>query len=60
MVVPTAHVDGRERHARFREEASRAGATDPTGDTAVEDRVHTHDIHATILHVLGLNHEKLT
>ena len=38
----------------------RHGATDPTGDTAVENRVHTHDVHATILHLLGLNHEKLT
>ena len=27
---------------------------------AVEDRVHVHDLHATILHLLGLDHEKLT
>jgi hypothetical protein len=26
----------------------------------VEDRVHVHDLHATILHLLGLDHEKLT
>jgi hypothetical protein len=36
------------------------GATDEFGWDAVEDRVHVHDLHATILHVLGLNHEKLT
>ncbi len=27
---------------------------------AVENRMHFHDLHATILHLLGLNHEKLT
>jgi hypothetical protein len=27
---------------------------------AVEDRVHVHDLHATILYLLGLDHEKLT
>jgi hypothetical protein len=26
----------------------------------VKDRVHVHDLHATILHLLGLNHERLT
>jgi hypothetical protein len=26
----------------------------------VQDRVHVHDLHATILHLMGLNHEKLT
>jgi hypothetical protein len=36
------------------------GATDELGWDAVEDRVHVHDLHATILHVLGLDHEKLT
>ena len=29
-------------------------------DTAVKNKVHMHDLHATILHILGLNHEKLT
>ncbi len=38
----------------------RYGATDPTGDEAVENKVHTHDLHATILHLMGLDHEKLT
>jgi hypothetical protein len=36
------------------------GATDELGWDAVEDRVHVHDLHATILYLLGLNHEKLT
>ncbi|VAX42135.1 hypothetical protein-putative related to sulfatases [hydrothermal vent metagenome] len=36
------------------------GGTDDIGYRAVEGRVHTHDLHATILHLLGLNHEKLT
>ena len=36
------------------------GATDELGDTAVDGRVHMHDLHATILHLLGLEHEKLT
>ncbi len=36
------------------------GATCEFGLTAVEDRVHVHDHHATILHLMGLDHEKLT
>ena len=36
------------------------GATDQTGARIAEDGVHTHDFHATILHLLGLDHEKLT
>ncbi|MCE9530438.1 MAG: DUF1501 domain-containing protein [Planctomycetes bacterium] len=36
------------------------GATDEFGHFAVESKVHMHDLHATILHLLGLNHEKLT
>jgi hypothetical protein len=36
------------------------GATDELGFNAVEDRVHVHDLHATILHLLGFDHEKLT
>jgi uncharacterized protein (DUF1501 family) len=36
------------------------GATDEVGMHAVEGRVHVHDLHATILHLLGLDHEKLT
>jgi uncharacterized protein (DUF1501 family) len=38
----------------------RYGATDENGIAAVDKRVHFHDLHATILHQLGLDHEKLT
>ncbi len=36
------------------------GATDPVGLRAAEGKVHVHDLHATILHLLGLDHEQLT
>ena len=36
------------------------GATDDYGYHAVEDRVEVHDLHATILHLLGLDHKRLT
>ena len=36
------------------------GATDDYGYFAQEDKVHIHDLHATILHLLGINHERLT
>jgi len=36
------------------------GATDAVGLRAAEDKTHVHDIHATILHLLGLDHERLT
>ena len=36
------------------------GSTDEFGCSAVENRVHVHDMNATILHLMGLNHEKLT
>jgi hypothetical protein len=36
------------------------GNTDEVGMNAVEKRVHVHDLHATILHLMGLDHEKLT
>jgi hypothetical protein len=36
------------------------GMTDATGRTAVEDKVHIHDLHATMLHLLGLDHTRLT
>jgi len=36
------------------------GRTDDYGYEAVEDKVHVHDWHATILHLLGLDHQKLT
>ncbi len=36
------------------------GATDDYGWHAVQDKVHVHDLHATILHLMGLDHERLT
>jgi len=38
----------------------RYGSTDEVGDTAVEGKIGTHDLHATILHLLGIDHTKLT
>jgi ribulose-5-phosphate 4-epimerase/fuculose-1-phosphate aldolase len=36
------------------------GSTDDIGATVTEDVVHVHDFHATILHLLGMDHERLT
>ncbi len=36
------------------------GATDEFGFAAVENKVHVHDLHATILHLMGIDHERLT
>lgn len=36
------------------------GSTDSIGPHAVEGRAHVNDLHATILHLTGLNHKRLT
>lgn len=36
------------------------GSTDDIGAAVAEDKVHVHDFHATILHLLGIDHERLT
>lgn len=36
------------------------GTSDEFGYAAVENKVHIHDLHATILHLLGMDHERLT
>ena len=36
------------------------GKTDDYGYNIVQDPVHVHDFHATLLHLLGIDHEKLT
>ncbi|MGY8771308.1 MAG: DUF1501 domain-containing protein [Pirellulales bacterium] len=36
------------------------GATDEFGFAATENKVHVHDLHATILHLMGIDHERLT
>ncbi|MFO0926940.1 MAG: DUF1501 domain-containing protein [Gemmataceae bacterium] len=38
----------------------RHGTTDDHGWYAVSDKVHLHDLHATVLHLLGIDHERLT
>lgn len=38
----------------------RYGATDEHGIRSVENKLHIHDLHATVLHLLGLDHERLT
>jgi hypothetical protein len=68
--TPTAEgTDGREHHpfgftmwlagGGFRGGLA-YGATDEFGWHAVENKVHVHDLHATILHQMGIDHEKLT
>ena len=36
------------------------GETDEFGQNAIVNKVHMHDMHATILHLLGIDHERLT
>jgi uncharacterized protein (DUF1501 family) len=36
------------------------GSTDEFGKAAVENKVHIHDLHATLLHLMGFNHKALT
>lgn len=68
--TPTAEgTDGREHHpfgftmwlagGGFRG-GQVYGATDEYGWHSVTDKVHVHDLHATILHQMGIDHEKLT
>ena len=61
--------DGRDHHPncfydvvrRRRHQAGHhLGASDEFGFNVVEDRVHVHDLHATLLHLLGFDHTKLT
>jgi hypothetical protein len=56
-VVSTA--DGRGRGQR-RPRPSPQCVLDEFGFGEVQDRVHVHDLHATILHLLGFDHTKLT
>ena len=49
-------MDGRRRRSRW----TAYGATDDFGFQAVENRVSIHDLHATILNQLGLDHERPT
>ncbi len=67
--TPTSQGDGRDHNARGYsmwmagggvKAGFTYGKTDEYGFEAVDGKVHVHDWHATILHLLGLNHEKLT
>jgi uncharacterized protein (DUF1501 family) len=66
--TPMAQGDGRDHHikgftmwlAGGIKGGHSHGATDDFGYFAVKDVVHVHDIHATMLHLLGVDHEKLT
>ena len=49
-------VAGRRRH----QAGITLGETDELGFNVVKDKVHVHDLHATILHLLGFDHTKLT
>lgn len=67
--TPMAQGDGRDHHIKgFSlwmagggiKPGITWGATDDFGYNAVQDVVHVHDFHATMLHLLGVNHKKLT
>ncbi|HUY32218.1 MAG TPA: DUF1501 domain-containing protein [Pirellulales bacterium] len=67
--TPMAQGDGRDHHIKgFSlwmagggvKGGIAYGETDELGYNAVKDLVHVHDLHATILHLLGINHERLT
>jgi hypothetical protein len=67
--TPMAQGDGRDHHIKGFSmwlcgggiRAGMAyGATDDLGYNAVEDVVHVHDLHATMLHLLGVDHRRLT
>ncbi len=67
--TPMAQGDGRDHHIRgfsvFMagggvKPGITHGATDELGYAAVQDPVHVHDLHATMLHLLGIDHERLT
>jgi hypothetical protein len=67
--TPMAQGNGRDHHIKgfsifvagggFKGGIS-LGATDELGYNAVEDVVHVHDLHATMLHLLGIDHTRLT
>ena len=68
--TPTAeNADGREHHpfgftmwlaGGGVKGGTTYGATDEFGWHAVKDKVHVHDLHATILHLMGIDHQRLT
>ena len=49
-------MDGWRRH----QARTGDGITDELGFNVTEDKVHVHDLHATLMHLLGFDHTKLT
>jgi arylsulfatase A-like enzyme len=67
--TPHAPGDGRDHHCKVFtcwlagggvKGGYAHGASDETGSAPAEHPVHVHDFHATILHLLGMDHERLT
>ncbi len=64
--LPDARDSGRSGRSRISADLDSpdvrfdSGRTDDLGDCAVEDPMHVHDFHAAILHLLGLDHTRLT
>ena len=58
IIIRTASRSGWQ--AAVSREVFRYGATDEYGYHAVEDRMTIHDLHATLLHIMGLDHTQLT
>jgi len=59
--IPKGIFDRRlQRLTRISSAAFSYGATDEHGYEAVDGRIHNHGWHATIMHLLGLDHKKLT
>ena len=67
--TPMAQGNGRDHHIKAFsiwmagggiQPGSNFGATDELGYNAVENVVHVHDFHATMLHLMGIDHEKFT
>nr|WP_304949670.1 DUF1501 domain-containing protein [Verrucomicrobium spinosum] len=49
-------MDGRRRDQTWHKH----GASDEFGFNAVEDKVHVHDFQATLMHLMGIDHERFT
>ena len=67
--TPSAQSDGRDHNNRAFtiwmagggvKPGHRHGESDEYGAEGVDGKVHIHDLHATMLHLLGIHHEKLT
>jgi hypothetical protein len=59
-VIHVAEEIRREQRLKKVKKAHSYGAIDPFGDKAIENVVTIHDFHASILHLLGLDHERVS